>query len=139
MNTPGPEFVRILRPGGWIALVWNVRRLDSTPFLRAYENLLETCGTDYSEVRDQHPDFQQVQAFVGSAPVTLTTVEHRQPFDLHGLTGRLLSSSYAPEPGHPNYEPVLAQLGAIFQEHQRAGIVSFDYDTQVYTAQLAAA
>src|SRR6266481_5895551 len=44
------EFKRILRPGGWVVLVWNDRRTDSTPFLRAYEQLLHTYATDYAHV-----------------------------------------------------------------------------------------
>ncbi|HYN24061.1 MAG TPA: class I SAM-dependent methyltransferase, partial [Pyrinomonadaceae bacterium] len=39
------EFARILKPGGWVALIWNERRLDSTPLLRAYEQLLLRYGT----------------------------------------------------------------------------------------------
>ena len=35
------EFRRILKPGGLIALIWNDRRLDSTPFMRAYHELLD--------------------------------------------------------------------------------------------------
>src|SRR5687768_7090137 len=31
------ECRRILRPGGFVALLWNTRRVDATPFLRAYE------------------------------------------------------------------------------------------------------
>ena len=34
------EFIRICRPGGWTVLLWNERRTGSTPFLRAYEQLL---------------------------------------------------------------------------------------------------
>jgi SAM-dependent methyltransferase len=41
------EFVRILRPGGWCVLIWNERRTATTPFLRDYEQLLLTYGTDY--------------------------------------------------------------------------------------------
>jgi ubiquinone/menaquinone biosynthesis C-methylase UbiE len=44
------EFVRILRSQGRIVLIWNERRIDSTPFLRAYEQLLRTYSTDYAEV-----------------------------------------------------------------------------------------
>src|SRR5271156_4696408 len=47
------EFIRILKPGGWCVLLWNERRTDSTPFLREYEQLLLTYGTDYREVRHE--------------------------------------------------------------------------------------
>ena len=36
----GMEFQRILRPGGWVALVWNERLVGASPFLREYEELL---------------------------------------------------------------------------------------------------
>src|SRR5581483_5036963 len=39
------EFVRVLKPGGWTVLVWNERCTDSTPSLRAYEELLLRYGT----------------------------------------------------------------------------------------------
>ena len=48
------EFVRILVPGGWTVLLWNERDTDATPFLREYEQLLLTYGTDYKEVRHEH-------------------------------------------------------------------------------------
>src|SRR5437879_9326158 len=47
------EFLRILKPGGWLVLLWNERRTDSRPFLRDYEQLLLTYGTDYQEVRHE--------------------------------------------------------------------------------------
>ena len=47
------EFVRILRPEGWCVLIWNERRTSTTPFLRDYEQLLLTYGTDYKEVRHE--------------------------------------------------------------------------------------
>src|SRR6266478_7257589 len=47
------EFVRILKPGGWCVLIWNERETTSNPFLRDYEQLLLTYGTDYKEVRHE--------------------------------------------------------------------------------------
>ncbi len=35
------EFVRILKPGGWMVIAWNDRRMEEAPFTRAYENILE--------------------------------------------------------------------------------------------------
>ena len=45
-----PELVRVLRPDGWVVLVWNDRRLAGSPFLEAYERLLRAHGTDYASV-----------------------------------------------------------------------------------------
>ena len=47
------EFVRILKPGGWCVLIWNERRTAGTPFLREYEQLLLSYGTDYKDVRHE--------------------------------------------------------------------------------------
>ncbi len=49
------EFRRILRPPGWVALIWNERKTHTTPFLAAYEQLLKTYATDYRAHRSsQH-------------------------------------------------------------------------------------
>ena len=40
------EFVRILKPNGWVTLIWNERLTDTSPFLRAYEDLLRRYGID---------------------------------------------------------------------------------------------
>jgi ubiquinone/menaquinone biosynthesis C-methylase UbiE len=40
------EFARILKLAGWAVLVWNWRRKSTTPFLAAYERLLEAYRTD---------------------------------------------------------------------------------------------
>ncbi len=47
------ELARVLRPGGWLVLIWNERSTDTTPFLRAYEDLLLAYGTDYEQVRHE--------------------------------------------------------------------------------------
>ena len=47
------EFVRVLKPDGWCVLIWNERQTESTAFLRDYEQLLLTYGTDYKEVRHE--------------------------------------------------------------------------------------
>ena len=131
------EFRRVLRPGGWVALVWNHRRYDATAFLRDYEALLQDFGTDYREVRRQELDPARVRDFVGSDEVTRTTLDNSQRLDFGGLRGRLLSSSYAPAPGHPKHEPMLVRLEQIFSRHQQDGAVSLDYDTEVFCARLA--
>lgn len=129
------EFARILKPGGWVVLIWNERRLDSTPFLREYENLLLRYGTDYENVRHEKVTDEIAQFF---APETfqLKSLENVQHFDFESLQGRTRSASYTPEPGNPNFEPLFAALEEIFNAHKRDGIVEFEYETRVYYGHL---
>ena len=60
---------------------------------------------------------------------------NHQTFDFEGLCGRLLSSSYAPAPGHPRHEAMLTALQALFERHKILGRVEFDYDTQVFVGE----
>lgn len=128
------EFARILKPGGWLVLVWNERRIDLTPFLRDYEQLLLKYGTDYEQVRHEHT---VVGEFFKPHPFQEQTFEIKQEFDYEGAQGRLLSSSYAPGQGHPNYSAMLRELRRIFDRHQQDGKVAFDYITRLYYGQLA--
>jgi ubiquinone/menaquinone biosynthesis C-methylase UbiE len=124
------EFIRILKPGGWLVLVWNDRRLDSTEFQRQYEQLLRTYGTDYEDVRQRGMTLA-IDGFFGQSFQT-RSFEYKQAFDFAGLEGRLLSSSYIPQKDHPRYDPMMRELRRIFDEHHMDGRVSFDYDTRVY-------
>lgn len=127
------EFARILKPGGWLALLWNERKIDSTPFLRDYEQLLLKYGTDYNEVRHEHT---VVGAFFDPLPFQERTFQFRQEFDYAGAEGRLLSSSYAPGPEHPNHVPMLRELRRIVDLHHQDGHVRFEYVTRLYYGQL---
>jgi ubiquinone/menaquinone biosynthesis C-methylase UbiE len=130
------EFVRILKPGGWLILLWNERLTDSTPFLCAYEQLLLTYGTDYQEIRHERTT-ESVNEFFDPAPFQERAFTMHQEFDYAGLEGRLLSSSYAPGPEHPQHAPMLQQLREIFDAHQVAGRILVEYVTRVYFGQLA--
>lgn len=127
------EFARILKPNGWLVLLWNERKIDSTPFLRDYEQLLLQYGTDYEQVRHEHT---VVRDFFDPSPFQEHIFELRQEFDYAGAEGRLLSSSYAPGPGHPRCEPMLRELRDIFDRHQQNGGVAFEYITHLYYGQL---
>ena len=129
------EFIRILKPGGWLVLLWNERRTDSTPFLREYEHLLLAYGTDYREVRHERTT-AEIADFFSPSPFRSSTLEMRQEVDYAGLEGRLLSSSYTPTSDHANYDAMLRELRRIFDAHQIDDRVSLDYNTLVYYGQL---
>ena len=131
------EFARILKTGGWVVLVWNRTRTSNTPFLAAYHSLLRAYGTDYDIVRQGHGDQSMLDSFFSPHGVEVTVFDNRQLFDFDGLKGRLLSSSYTPEPGESGFEGMLYELGRIFQTYQVNGKVSFEYDTRVCYGRLS--
>jgi len=126
------EFRRILRPAGWVVLIWN-RRTGRSPFLSAYEDLLRRLSIDYGVVDHRRmTDSGVLAGFFGCDDYPRTTFPNIQTLDWEGLRGRALSSSYVPLPGQPNHEPLMTELRRIFDAHQQEGVVRFEYETEVY-------
>src|ERR1700674_1317518 len=129
------EFVRILRPGGWCVLIWNERDTTRTSFLRDYEQLLLTYGTDYKEVRHECT-IAMIHEFFAPAASEERVFSLRQQFDYEGLAGRLWSSSYTPLEGHPSYAPMMQELLRIFRAHAKNDMLEFEYKTRVFYGRL---
>ena len=85
------EFARILKDDGWVALLWNMRRTDSTPFLCELERILRAYGTDYERVAADNPGQESVERIFPRGSGT-KTFPHEQIFDYAGLRGRWLSA-----------------------------------------------
>ncbi|MEO8286022.1 MAG: class I SAM-dependent methyltransferase [Chloroflexota bacterium] len=130
------EFVRILKPDGWVVLTWNERKIGSTPFLDDYEQMLRDYATDYAAVDHRRIDEAVLREFFAPDEFKVKHLQYSQTFDFEGVKGRLLSSSYTPEPGHPNHNLMLDRLRAIFDARQVNGHVSMEYDTQIYYGHL---
>jgi len=132
------EFQRILQPGGWVALIWNRRAANQSLFLAAYNQLLLDWSPEYSTGWSKKKENfgPMSEAFFAGSRMQEAHLPHSQILDWEGLQGRLLSASYAPLPGSPNYEPMLKCLRVIFHRHQVDGLVNFLYDTCIYYAQI---
>jgi SAM-dependent methyltransferase len=132
-----PEFVRILKVGGWVVLAWNGYRVETSPMMAAYQDLVLRYGTDYSEVQRELVT-GDIASFYEPGSCRCARFEFQQPFDYEGVKGRLLSSSFAPEADHPSYEAMLNQLRKIFDANEKDGEVNFAYETELYYGQLPA-
>ena len=128
------EFRRILRPNGWVVLIWN-ERLVTEGFLADYEDLLHRLSTDYGRVDHRRIDSAEITHFFGDRPWRAASFPNHQNFDWDGIRGRLLSSSYAPLPGTPKHPEMMEQLEAIFQKYQQGGHVKVIYETKMYVGQ----
>ena len=128
------EFRRILKPGGYVALMWNERQLDSTEFLRDYEKFLLKYATDYTKVRHENIDQEKLGAFFQNGYERATFL-NEQIFDYAGLRGRLLSASYMPAEDDPSMPPLEAELKALFTRHAENDRIKVFYDTNIYYKQ----
>lgn len=131
------EFARIIKKGGWVVLIWNVRDKEESPLLQDYENLIMKYGTDYMDSRASKFDKTVVQDFFSPYEMKTAILNNRQLFDWTGLQGRLLSASYSLRPGDERYQEMMDNLYAIFNQHQKNGIVEFLYKTKLYFGHIA--
>jgi SAM-dependent methyltransferase len=124
------EFARVLRPGGRLALIWNIRD-ERDPFSREYGELMIETATDASVGKDfqldaltAHPRFSSIEQLqVDGIP---------QQLDYEGLLGRATSSSYAPKSG-PGFERLASGLKhAVERACDERGFVQLRYVTQVF-------
>jgi len=129
------EFKRILKPDGYVSLIWNERQINTTPFLREYEQLLLKYGKDYKEVRHEQINSEVLTAFF-LVPFEHVTFPNEQIFDFEGLKGRLLSSSYMPCETDVVFEPMIKELESLFAKHAESGRIKVFYDTNIYYCQL---
>lgn len=126
------EAQRLLVDNGTLALVWNGRRTDSSAFLRAYEELLRRHARDYARVNHKRITESELLAFFGPQGCERLEFSTHQDFDLEGLRGRALSSSYVPRAGEAGHAEMMAGLGNAFEIHARSGTVRFEYDTTLH-------
>jgi SAM-dependent methyltransferase len=129
------EALRVLRSGGSGAILWNEHPPEGSAFLRDYDRLLRRHATEYAATVARRLDEARMRDFFGGA-MARATFPNQQTFDFVGLEGRLLSSSYAPQPGHRQYAPMMQELRALFDRHQRNGQIVFPYLTLLYFRQL---
>ncbi|SJZ81578.1 Methyltransferase domain-containing protein [Chitinophaga eiseniae] len=130
------EFHRIAKPDAYAALMWNLRSV-STPFEQDYEQLLQEHGVDYKHMQQRHVGPMQLAAFFLPGTFKEKTFQNAQRFDFKALKGLLSSSSYMPARSHENYPAMIKDLEDIFHKYQEQGMVTFKYETKLYTGRLS--
>jgi len=120
------EFARILKPGGWLLLVWNERKRQPG-FMADYEALIAHHAPERPRI-----DSDRISRLFGGGGWRLARFDHRQTLDREGLRGRVASSSYTPLPGTDGFSKLMAEVDAVFARHERDGRVTVEYDTEIY-------
>jgi SAM-dependent methyltransferase len=126
---------RMLKPSGKVALFWNERLIDATPFLHQYEALIKRFATDYSKVDHRRMDDNVIESFFGKKPM-IATFPNVQVLDFDGLQGRLMSSSYVPAADDPATEKMLIELRELYDVYAANDRIELLYDTKVYLSEV---
>lgn len=116
-----------------VAIFWNTRIKDIDPFAIAYEQLLSELNTDYRKIKHESVENQKLNELFGEDNYQKVEFKNLQNFDLDGLLGRSLSSSFTPSQNDPNFEKFKSDLIALFHKYEKNGIVKFTYNVEVYT------
>lgn len=126
------EFRRLLRPAGWVALMWNERD-EKDPFTGEYGRLIralpdaeriEGPRAYVGEILLQSPLFQEGRKI---------EVANMQELTEEGLLGRSFSMSYVPREAKAA-ESFAGSLRDLFARHEQGGQVVVRYVTSVYLA-----
>lgn len=129
------EFLRILRPQSWVALIWNLRDSDASPFLRAYQKLLHDYAVDLPMDR-RLPTTESLNGFFGSEGYRSMAFRHKEDLPCAAVVGRAVSSSCVPNRAHRQHRRFVAELRDLFLAHQEAGRVTYWQTAILYYGQL---
>ena len=129
------EFLRILKPEGFLCLVWNSRDPVGGDFENDYKLLVEECCPANQKVKDLGPSVEEIADFYGGEHIHVFLPNH-QDLDLGGLKGRFMSASYAPDEHEPGYVRAMESLERLFAQHAVDGKVRLHYRTEVYLGRM---
>ena len=130
------EVRRILRHGGWAALIWNDRQSTGSAFLAGYEALLRTHGIDYAKLTHRHVDEKSIAQFFAPAQAVVATFDNPRELQREDLLALAGSASYLPAPDDARHAAMLLALNALFDAHQKNGAVQMMYRTRMHYAQI---
>jgi len=122
-----PEIARVLRPGGVLGLIWNVRD-DATPWAA---RLSEIIG---SETISESTVAERVGASGLYGPVETREFRYEQRLDRDGLLDLVLSRSYCVLQPSAEREQVLAEVGALYDAEAGEDGLILPYVTDAHRA-----
>jgi SAM-dependent methyltransferase len=131
-----PEFRRVLKNNGRLALIWNMRDQED-PVSCGYAAALLKASQDHPAARRSVPveTLAESELFDG---LRETTYPHEQRLSIEGIIGRARSASYCPPDG-PAFDQLVQDLTELHSSHKdEQGLASLRYKTQLFLCERTA-
>jgi hypothetical protein len=127
------EFQRILKGPRCVVLIWNDRAKASHAL-----GDLEILMSRLQGKSDQklHGDDKAIRSFFSENPVQYAEFPNPTSLNREAFCAMVLSRSYAPAKGSTEYESLVTELNALFDEHAVHSLFSIEYTTRVYWGRL---
>ena len=126
------EFLRILKPGGWLALL---RNYGTDPDL---DRALESLFTEENGVREPAPlpwTKEPASFFFGSRGFQALTFPFGFKEDWQGFFGGLISTSFMPDEGQPGYSNLERAVRVVFERFSSDGWLEVRGETELMIGQ----
>lgn len=126
------EFQRILRPGGAVVMIWNVRDREH-PFMNRLQQLIEKHAIDYRQVGlSDEARRQKVEAFFAPKPFQFFALPNVKIHRYEDTLGYLKSASYIPKEGTLEFEALRKDVQSLYAEECPGGSINFVFNTEVF-------
>lgn len=128
------EFQRILKPGGYVVLMWNLRG-GFSGIMEDYEQLISKYGNDYVRLYKDDVNEDEIREFFHPSQMYTKPFVNFQELTYEGFEGRLLSSSYIPLHGE-DHDLMIGELKKIYDDYSSNGKVKLEYETKLFYGHL---
>lgn len=129
------EMIRIIKPGGFAALIWNNRSAMENSLSREYDYICSKYGNNYHGTGNSRIDTETFSTFFHKG-YKVVTIPNNQKLNLEGFLGRYFSTSYAIQPEDQQYGDAVESLKKLFRKFEKNGYATMEYDTQIFFGQL---
>ncbi len=122
------EFLRILKPDGFVVICNNRRKFSNSQFMNEYMELI----AKYTEKESRNSLNTDLPKFFGLQTIHKEVFSNAQVFNLERLKGDLVSYSYIPNEEATEFNHMISEFELLFRKYNNNGTLIFDYETVLY-------